>query len=515
MEIFKIINSSKKSLKSEIKIDKEKDNKNDVQDEDFIIDIKEKIKIGKHLFDESTVTRCAIVKLILLGYRIKEISDILKIRPSLAWKWSHFEKFKGKDSRKYKFTKEEKEFLCNQADGKVTGLERASSRELQNIFKEKYNKDISHSTVNSILNKGLSKPLKIVNTFVLTKEHELKRLDFAKYIEKNKITSDKILFTDECRVVLFPKFSKVNNIIRYNIEDRKMRWKPEIQKKRANEIPKFEQSIMIAGGICKYGLTNLVFCSGTQNNFSYKQFLIFIKKDIDKFCKDNKLEESIIFQQDNAACHTSYESKAAIKILFDKNYLEWPPNSPDLSPIENVWGILKQKLLKRKIRNLDDLRENILDIWIKFPVELCEKLCKQFDEKIKLIKEFNGARINKEMLLKKEKDDKNEHQKDSAEKDWISVKRENKYRIVFNDKIVKNIKYKFIKQIKRQKNEKIEVFKMNNNKLEKYEKAPKGMTKSEYNNKIDEKKNIILNYYDNLIEFIKKMRNEEFKIISG
>ena len=55
-----------------------------------------------------------------------------------------------------------------------------------------------------------------------------------------------------------------------------MRWKPDIQQKRANEIPKFEQSIMIAGGNVKYGLTNLVFCSGTQNNFSYKQLNILI-----------------------------------------------------------------------------------------------------------------------------------------------------------------------------------------------------------------------------------------------
>ena len=41
----------------------------------------------------------------------------------------------------------------------------------------------------------------------------------------------------------------------------------------------------------------------------------YLKKDIHKFREDNELEEEIIFQQDNAACHTSYESKTAIKIL--------------------------------------------------------------------------------------------------------------------------------------------------------------------------------------------------------
>ena len=133
----------------------------------------------------------------------------------------------------------------------------------------------------------------------------------------------------------------------------------EIQKKRSNEIPKFEQTTMITGGLDLYGLTNLVFGSVTQNNFSYKQFLLFMKKDIDKFGEDNKLEEDIIFQQDNETCDSSYESKASIKIFFDKNTIELPPNSPDLSSIDNVWAILKEKLSRRKIRNLDELRENI------------------------------------------------------------------------------------------------------------------------------------------------------------
>ena len=153
---------------------------------------------------------------------------------------------------------------------------------------------------------------------------------------------------------------------------------------------------MIAGGICKYGLSNLIFCSGTLNNFSYKQFLLFMKDDMEKIKKDNNLNENLIFQQDNATCHISRESKAAIEIFFKGNFIEWPPNSPDLSPIENVWAIIKEKLSKRNITNFDELRENILDIWVKFPISLCEKLCSKFKDKIKYVKEYKGKRINKE-----------------------------------------------------------------------------------------------------------------------
>ena len=49
----------------------------------------------------------------------------------------------------------------------------------------------------------------------------------------------------------------------------------------------------------KYGLSHLVFCSITQNNFSYKQFLLFIKEDMDKIKEDNKLKKNFLFRQDN------------------------------------------------------------------------------------------------------------------------------------------------------------------------------------------------------------------------
>ena len=56
--------------------------------------------------------------------------------------------------------------------------------------------------------------------------------------------------------------------------------------------------------------------------------------------------EGGIFQQDLAPCHTAKKSEK----VFEENHMkvfDWPRNSSDLNPIENLWSIIKTRLLKR------------------------------------------------------------------------------------------------------------------------------------------------------------------------
>ena len=75
----------------------------------------------------------------------------------------------------------------------------------------------------------------------------------------------------------------------------------------------------ISGGISQYGLSNLVFCSGTMYKFFYKQFLLFLKKDMNNLKEKLSSNKDLIFQQDNASCHKTKETLEVIEVIFEEN----------------------------------------------------------------------------------------------------------------------------------------------------------------------------------------------------
>jgi len=58
-------------------------------------------------------------------------------------------------------------------------------------------------------------------------------------------------------------------------------------------------------------------------------------------------------------------AKNTIKFFEDNNIelLYHPPYSPDLNPIEHVWGYLKSETYKYDFTNIDELKKFILNMW--------------------------------------------------------------------------------------------------------------------------------------------------------
>ena len=85
------------------------------------------------------------------------------------------------------------------------------------------------------------------------------------------------------------------------------------------------------------------------------------------------INTDFIFQQDNDPKHTAKITK---KYLENKGItvLEWPAQSPDLNPIENLWSILDRELKNRKPSNEAELF-NILNVsWQKLSHDICQSL---------------------------------------------------------------------------------------------------------------------------------------------
>ena len=78
------------------------------------------------------------------------------------------------------------------------------------------------------------------------------------------------------------------------------------------EEEKFPKSIMLAGVISYYGLSDLIMVEGSMNEFAYARPFCYNKKNLEEFKKINK---NIIFEQDGASCHTSKSNKQLLNFL--------------------------------------------------------------------------------------------------------------------------------------------------------------------------------------------------------
>ncbi|KAL0199227.1 hypothetical protein M9458_007767, partial [Cirrhinus mrigala] len=103
---------------------------------------------------------------------------------------------------------------------------------------------------------------------------------------------------------------------------------------------KFPQSVMVWGAMSSAGVGPLSFIKSTVNAAVYQEILEhFMLPAADKLFGD----DDFIFQQDLAPAHKAKTTSTWFN-SHGITVLDWPANSTDLNPIENLWGIVKRKM---------------------------------------------------------------------------------------------------------------------------------------------------------------------------
>ena len=128
---------------------------------------------------------------------------------------------------------------------------------------------------------------------------------------------------------------------------------------------------MVWGAISSSGLGTLTIVRGNINAIRYIQVLQDnLLPLLDEF--PLAVRNNLVFQQDNAPPHRAIITR---NFLHDEGIAVtfWPPLSPDLNPIENVWGILKRFVRQKRPETLTELEEVVMNAWNTI---VTRKLCR-------------------------------------------------------------------------------------------------------------------------------------------
>jgi len=144
---------------------------------------------------------------------------------------------------------------------------------------------------------------------------------------------------------------------------------------------------MVWGAISLRGKTNLSVVEGNVNSEVYQDI---INENLPTM--ETLYPDGFKLQQDNATPHTSRTTKAWMRekgIII----LKWPPCSPDLSPIENLWAIMKRRAERSEKKTISEWKEEIQKIWEDISQDLLKSLMESMPRRLQMVIAAKGEKI--------------------------------------------------------------------------------------------------------------------------
>ena len=206
---------------------------------------------------------------------------------------------------------------------------------------------------------------------LLKKAHVQARLKFAtEHLDDREEAWEKVMWSDETKIELFGI-----NSTRCVWRKRNAEYNPK------NTIPTVKHgggNLMLWGCFSAKGKGRLHRIEGRKNGALYREIL---DDNLLPSVRTLKLGCGWVFQHNNDPKHTAKATKEWLRKKHIK-VLGWPRQSPDLSPIENLWREPKLRVARRQPRNLKDLEGICKEEWTKIPPKICANLLKNYNKRL-------------------------------------------------------------------------------------------------------------------------------------
>ena len=247
--------------------------------------------------------------------------------------------------------------------------------DMTQMVNEKFGTSVSVSSVRRarIALKFEFRPPKICQE--LTEDQIALRLEFCRWVLGNQEQLNNLIFSDESRFERCPD----NGWRRI----RRGTWNDNCFCRQT----KFPQGVMVWGAVGVGFRTPLIQCSKGVGADEYID--IIERSNMIRECNAKFGQGNWVFVQDGAPSHTSKKALDYLDSQKVKVMPGWPPNSPDLNPIEMLWAILKKKVAGQIIKSdrcFDLLRES----WELIADQTINSLVKSFIRRCQLVLDLGG-----------------------------------------------------------------------------------------------------------------------------
>ena len=158
---------------------------------------------------------------------------------------------------------------------------------------------------------------------------------------------------------------------------------------------------MVSVGMSRMGKTGIVFVEpgAKVNSEYYCQHVLGggLLPDIRARCQRYSWSTWTL-QQDGAPSHTARNTLTCLRhenVTFIEPDM-WPPNSPDLNPVDYaVWGALQQMVYqrRRRFKTINQLKQAIVIEWSKLSQRFIDRAIRQWRRRLECVVQQQGGHI--------------------------------------------------------------------------------------------------------------------------